>query len=246
MAKIKVTSGMIFERYEKKYRISEETFEILYPRLLEYMKTDHYGLYTVCSLYLDTEDDLLIRRSMEKPAYKEKLRMRSYGVPNEDTKVYIELKKKLQGITYKRRISAPYADAAEYFKNRRPPQADSQILREINYFMDLYDPSPKILLFYDRIALFGIEESDLRITFDKNIRYRADDLDPLHGDFGIPLIEEGERIMEIKVPGVFPIWLSFLLSEHKIFPTSFSKYASAYRHLSKEERSHAEQHNLKF
>ncbi len=244
MAKIKATSGMIFERYEKKYRITEESFEMLYPRLLERMNTDKYGLYTVCSLYLDTDDYLLIRRSMEKPAYKEKLRMRSYGIPHDDTKVFIELKKKLHGITYKRRITVPYSEAKDYFKDRRPPSTDGQILREIDYFMDLYRPSPKVLLFYDRLALFGKEDKELRITFDKNIRYRTDNTDPSFGASGTALILPNERIMEIKVPGTFPVWLSKLLSELKIYPSSFSKYAAAYRHLRSEAKLNAEQHHI--
>ncbi len=246
MAKIKASDGMIFERHEKKYRISEETYGLLYPKLSEFMNRDKYGLYTVCSLYFDTDDFLLISRSMEKPKYKEKLRLRCYGVPTNSTKVFIELKKKLDGITYKRRISADYFQAMDYLNNRVYPDADGQILNEINYFLDLYTPKPKVLLFYDRIALFGIEDNNLRVTFDSNIRYRVDNTDPLLGDYGQPLILPNERIMEIKVPGAFPLWLSKLLSELKIYPTSFSKYASAYRHLSKEEKSHAKQHNLKF
>lgn len=244
MSKIKAAAGMIFERHEKKYRISEDTYSILSARLSEYMNRDKYGLYTICSMYLDTDDFLLIRRSMEKPKYKEKLRLRSYGVPDDDTKVYIELKKKLKGVTYKRRISVPYCQAKDYLLHGSRPDADGQILSEIDYFLNLYRPAPKVLLFYDRLALFGIENNDLRITFDQNIRYRADDLDPQLGSHGHALIGANERIMEIKVPGTFPVWLSKLLSELQIYPTSFSKYATAYRHLKTEEKNHAKQHNF--
>ncbi len=231
MAKIKVSDGMIFERYEKKYRISEDTYKLLSDRLSEYMTPDKYGQYTICSLYLDNDNFDLIRKSMEKPNYKEKIRLRSYGVPSESSKVYLELKKKLDGITYKRRVSLPYGEALRYIENRTTEFDSGQIFNEITYFLERYKPSPKVLLFYDRTAFFGIEDKNLRITFDNNIRYRNTDPYPHNDGFSIPIITPDEYIMEIKVPGAFPIWLSKLLSELGIYPTSFSKYATAYTHI---------------
>lgn len=240
MAKVKVSAGMVFERYEKKYRLPEETYLQLIERLGEYMQADQYGKHTICSLYFDAKDYLLIRRSIEKPNYKEKLRLRSYGIPTPDTSVYLELKKKLRGVTYKRRISMPYVEAQKYLLTGEQPTNGGQILEEINYFRQQYQPVPKVLLFYERIALFGKEDPNLRITFDTGIRYRTDDFDLSLGDEGTPLLQSGERLMEIKVSGALPFWLSRMLSELKIYPASFSKYGTVYRKLLKEGISFAD------
>lgn len=231
MSKIKVKTGMVFERHEKKYRLTEEQYLLLTERLAEYMKGDQYGKHTICSLYFDTDDYLLIMRSIEKPKYKEKLRLRSYGMPTPDSTVFLELKKKLDGVTYKRRIPLTLAEAERYLKDRQPPENSGQILEEIDWFIKLYKTSPKVLLFYERIALYGIEDEGLRITFDSDIRFRTENLDFVHGDSGTPLLECGERIMEIKTAGAFPVWLSRLLAELNIYPTSFSKYGTAYHML---------------
>lgn len=240
MAKVKVSAGMVFERYEKKYRLSEATYLQLTERLGEYMQADQYGKHTICSLYFDTRDYLLIRRSIEKPIYKEKLRLRSYGIPTPDTSVYLELKKKLQGVTYKRRISMTYAEAQRYLLCGEQPSQSSQIMDEISWFHRQYQPVPKVLLFYERIALLGREDPSLRMTFDTDIRYRTDDLDPSSGDEGTPLLPSGERLMEIKVSGALPFWLSRMLSELKIYPAAFSKYGTVYRQLLKEGISFAD------
>lgn len=240
MAKVKVSAGMVFERYEKKYRLPEETYLQLIERLREYMQADQYGKHTICSLYFDAKDYLLIRRSIEKPDYKEKLRLRSYGIPSPDTNVYLELKKKLKGVTYKRRIAMTYLEAQQYLICGEQPPHSSQIMDEIHWFRRQYRPVPKVLLFYERIALFGKEDSNLRITFDTDIRYRTDDFDLSSGDEGTPLLHPGERLMEIKASGALPLWLCRMLSELKIYPTSFSKYGTVYRKLLKEGISFAD------
>lgn len=229
MPKIKVKVGMIFERYEKKYRLSEEKYLLLIERLSEYMKTDQYGKHTICSLYFDTDDFLLVRRSIEKPMYKEKLRLRSYGIPTPESNVFLELKKKVDGVSYKRRIPLTLDEAEQYINDGKLPKEKGQILEEIDWFIKFYKTTAKVLMFYERTALYGIEDSSLRITFDSNIRFRTEQLDFIHGDDGIPMIESGEHIMEVKVMGAFPIWLSQLLAELNIYPTSFSKYGNAYR-----------------
>lgn len=229
MPKIKVKTGMVFERHEKKYRLSEEKYLLLIEKLAKYMKEDEYGKYKICSLYFDTDDFLLIRRSIEKPKYKEKLRLRSYGTPTSKSTVFLELKKKLDGVTYKRRISLTLAEAECYLNDGKPPKNKGQILEEIDWFIKSYKTKAKVLLFYERMALYGIEDNSLRITFDSDIRFRTENLDFTNVDDGVPLLNSGERIMEIKIVGAFPIWLSQLLAELKIYPTSFSKYGIAYR-----------------
>ena len=232
--KIKVRTSMVFERHEKKYLITEEVYQSLLKRLEEYMHPDQFGLHTICSLYLDSDDYILANRSMGKPDYKEKLRLRSYGLPQPDTTVYLELKKKLMGVTYKRRIPLSYEAAERYMLNGDTSEERSQIMQEIDYFFHLYRPVPKILLFYERIALCGIEDEELRVTFDTNIRWRAHDLSLSQGDAGELILPPGMRLMEIKIADSFPLWMSQLLSEIKIYPASFSKYCTAYTRLQKE------------
>ncbi|QQO09408.1 polyphosphate polymerase domain-containing protein [Breznakiella homolactica] len=228
MAKLKIASGMVFERHEKKYLLTQAEYEQLLKSLMEYMQQDQYGLHTICSLYYDTEDYLLIRRSLEKPEYKEKLRLRSYGIPKQEDIVFLELKKKLNGITYKRRVPMTLNECEQYFSRGILPEHKGQILNEIEWFKMHYRPAPKVLVFYDRIALCGSADSSLRITFDKNTRWRNDQLTFASGDYGTPLLSPGERLMEIKLNGAFPFWLSHLLSQQKIYPISFSKYGRVY------------------
>ena len=232
--KIKVRTSMVFERHEKKYLITEEVYQSLLKRLEEYMHPDQFGLHTICSLYLDSDDYLLANRSMGKPDYKEKLRLRSYGLPQPDTTVYLELKKKLKGVTYKRRIPVSYETAERYMLLGESTEERSQIMQEIDYFFRLYKPEPKILLFYERIALCGNEDEELRVTFDTNIRWRAHDLSLSQGDAGELILPPGMRLMEIKIADSFPLWMSQMLSEFKIYPASFSKYCTAYTRLQKE------------
>ena len=232
--KIKVRTSMVFERHEKKYLISEELYQRLLKRLQEYMHPDQFGLHTICSLYLDSDDFILANRSMGKPDYKEKLRLRSYGLPQPDTTVYLELKKKLKGVTYKRRIPLTYEAAERYMLLGEAAEERSQIMQEIDYFFHLYKPVPKILLFYERIALCGIEDEELRVTFDTNIRWRAHDLSLSQGDAGELILPLGMRLMEIKIADSFPLWMSRLLAEFKVYPASFSKYCTAYKLLQKE------------
>ena len=232
--KIKVRTSMVFERHEKKYLITEEVYQSLLKRLEEYMHPDQFGLHTICSLYLDSDDYLLANRSMGKPDYKEKLRLRSYGLSQPDTTVYLELKKKLKGVTYKRRIPLSYETAERYMLLGESTEERSQIMQEIDYFFHLYKPEPKILLFYERIALCGNEDEELRVTFDTNIRWRAHDLSLSQGDAGELILPPGMRLMEIKIADSFPLWMSQMLSEFKIYPASFSKYCTAYTRLQKE------------
>lgn len=238
--KVKVSPGMVFERHEKKYRLSEAQYLALRERLEGYMQPDQYGRHTICSLYFDTPDFLLIRRSLSKPKYKEKLRLRSYGLPGPDTTVYLELKKKLAGVTYKRRVALPYTEAQGYLLRGEVPGQSGQILREIDWFRDFYKPEPRVLLFYERIALYGVEDPELRVTFDTDIRWRMERFDLSEGDEGRMLLAPGERLMEIKVASALPFWLARMLSEMKIYPTSFSKYGNVYREYLKEEESLAE------
>lgn len=216
-----------FERYEKKYLLTPGAADELQDAMRERLRPDEYGRYPLCNIYYDTDDWRLVRASIERPVYKEKLRVRSYGVPGNDSKVFAEIKKKYKGVVYKRRITIGVNDAAP-FLSLSEKRDYGQIGREIEYFQNLYHSVPKVFIGYDRTACAGEEDSELRITFDTNIRFRTDALDLLAGDHGTPLEIPGGVLMEIKVPGVYPLWLTGLLSERKIFPVSFSKYGYCY------------------
>lgn len=218
-----------FERVEKKYLMSREQFEAFRQRTENLITLDQYGLHTICNIYYDTEHYDLIRYSIEKPKYKEKLRLRSYGIPTKDSTVFVELKKKWNGVVYKRRISMTLDEADKYLNVGVRPSKESQIVREIDYFLGYYNPSPKLFLAYDRLAFFGNNNSEVRITVDQNIRSRTTELDLSMGDRGELLMEDDWYLMEIKVPGAFPLWLAKILSQLEIYPVSFSKYGNIYK-----------------
>lgn len=194
----------------------------------DYVRADDFGRYTICNLYYDTDDYQLIRASLEKPVYKEKLRMRSYGVPSDQDKVFVELKKKYDHVVYKRRTAMKAVDAAAYLHGGVVPEQENQIGHEIDWFMHSYHPGPKVFIAYDRTAFAGLEAPDLRITFDTNLRWRDTELDLRAGDYGALFLSPDHILMEIKIPGTAPVWLAHLLSETGVFPTSFSKYGTYY------------------
>lgn len=218
-----------FKRYEKKYLLSESQYTEILKGMSKYIKPDIYGETVNCNIYYDTDTYSLIRKSIEKPVYKEKLRIRSYSVPKNGDKVYIELKKKFDGIVYKRRIGFLAENAEKYLSGDEELSPNTQISMEIEYFQKIHNTKPKVFIAYDRTSFVGRENDKLRITFDKNIRFREYALDLRKGDFGKNLLEENGVLMEIKIPDTTPLWLAKLLSELKIKPTSFSKYGTYYK-----------------
>lgn len=219
----------VFNRVEKKYKLTKEKYDQFLERLLNHMEIDQFGKHTISNIYYDTADNVLIRRSIEKPAYKEKLRLRSYGTPSISDSVFLEIKKKYDGIVNKRRIELPLQQAYDYLNSGIQPFESTQILNEMDYFLSLYDLSPKLLLAYERIALFGKEDSEFRVTFDTNIRSRTEDLHLEHGSHGKLLFDDQTHLMEVKITNSTPLWFSKLLSEYEIYNSSFSKYGSVYK-----------------
>lgn len=219
---------MIFKRYEMKYMLNRMQFEELKEEMEQYMIADEHGKSTICSLYFDTPTFLLIRRSLEKPVYKEKLRLRSYGVADADTIVFVELKKKYDSVVYKRRVGMTEWDAERYLLQHEQVM-DTQITREIDYCMTNYEKlAPSILLSYEREAYFGKGDHDFRVTFDQNILWRDYDLSLCKGIYGRPLLSEDQVLMEVKTAGGIPMWMVKFMSERNIYKTSFSKYGMAY------------------
>lgn len=219
-----------FQRIEKKYMLNQRQYDELIKKMEPYMQQDQYGLHTICNLYYDTEHYDLISHSIEKPVYKEKMRLRSYGVPGKEDRVFLEIKKKYAGTVYKRRIGLKLQEAYRCLDEGRC-SGGGQINREIDYFIHFYHPVPKQYIAYDRIALFGKEDSEIRITFDRNIRSRSCDLALEEGDYGEQILPAGNYLMEIKVPAAMPLWLVHFLEELKIYPCSFSKYGEVYKNI---------------
>ncbi|OQA48238.1 MAG: VTC domain protein [Firmicutes bacterium ADurb.Bin300] len=219
----------VFERTEKKYRVEKNIVKDLIYSMSDNVMPDKFGKYTICNLYFDTDDYSIIRKSTEKPVFKEKLRLRSYGVPSLESDVFFEIKRKYKGIVSKRRISLPLWEAQRYLRQGVSPSQDSQIFREIDYMMKFYNPGPKLFLAYDRMAFWGVHNKDLRLTFDYNIRSRQDDLSLEQGDNGDLLLDKNVCIMEIKTNSAIPLWLTEILSKNEIYPTSFSKYGTVYQ-----------------
>lgn len=221
-----------FERFEKKFVLTPEQYDKLHILLSEHMEADQFGLHTVCNVYYDTDQYDLIRHSIDKPVYKEKFRLRSYGVPGEQDSIFAEIKKKYKGIVYKTRLEAPWEDIQRMLQNGDLlPSAPQETQEEMHWFMRRYHPVPKVYLAYERVALVekNNAEEGLRVTFDKNIRWREDDLYLHAGDRGTPILPEERIIMEIKTPQAIPLWMVSLLSECQIYPGSFSKYGTCYQ-----------------
>lgn len=226
----------IFERFEIKYLLKEEQYHELRGRLASYLVEDEYGETDICNCYYDTPDYRLIRNSLEGAVYKEKLRLRSYGIPEDGkAQVFLELKKKYQGVVYKRREILTHEEADAYLNDRRRPKQDSQILREIDWVLHYYGKLiPAMYLSYKRLAMIEnrelgkIESCGLRLTFDWNICWRVENVALQKGMYGKELLGQGKYIMEVKIPNAMPVWLTEIFDEMQLYPLHYSKYGRAY------------------
>ena len=227
----------IFNRHEQKYLLDEDTFQKVIEVMDKHMMPDKYNVnhepYTISNIYFDTEDDYLIRTSLSKPKYKEKLRLRSYGVPKNDSNVFLEIKKKFNDIVNKRRTVLKLSEAYDFISSGKPPEIkeymNKQVLKEIEYFLQVYRLKPKVYLAYDRIAYFEKGNDDLRISFDENIRTRRYDVALEDGDYGEKLLPDGVYLMEIKTSKAMPLWLTDMLTRYNIKKQSFSKYGTEFK-----------------
>ncbi|MDY3917564.1 MAG: polyphosphate polymerase domain-containing protein [Candidatus Limivivens sp.] len=222
----------VFQRHELKYLVDNRQRELLEQGFREHMVPDPHDRNTICNVYYDTPDFRLIRHSLEKPVYKEKMRLRSYGQAVPGDLVFLELKKKYKGIVYKRRISIEEQAASAYLAGEGPLENQSQIAKEIAYFRAFYRKLvPAVYLCYDRSAFFSAEDPDLRITFDRNICWRTEDLSLEAPPGGKQILKPSCSLMEIKAASAMPLWLVGILEEGEIRQCSFSKYGMAYREL---------------
>lgn len=220
-----------FKRHEIKYLITINQYINLMNYLSDKVEKDVVYKSTICNVYYDTDNFELIRKSIEKPIYKEKLRIRSYDKPTLDSSAYVELKKKYDHIVYKRREKIAY----KYVLNNSFLEgAETQIDKEIKYFNDFYDGlTPKMFLSYEREAYYFKDDKQIRITFDTNIKYRTENVNLLPSISDIKLLPNNLVLMELKVPFSIPYNLAKYLSSEKIFKTSFSKYGTAYKQIHK-------------
>ena len=246
----------VFKRKEIKYLLSREERDALLPILKAYMEPDAFAHSSISNLYYDTPDFRMVRRSLEKPMYKEKLRLRSYGTPKDTSTVFPEIKKKAMGIVYKRRISLPYQEAVSFLSGQQIASADTydgttqqipstdmcdgttrQIFHELDWMLASYeDLAPRVFLSYERDSYKGIADPSLRLTLDQDILFRTDRLDLREGAFGEAILLPDQTLMEIKISNAAPLWLAQALSEIGIFPVSFSKYGRVYERICRNPR----------
>ena len=221
----------VMKRYEMKYILSREQLFFLQSSLLGHMEVDQYGKTSIASIYYDTSDYRLIRRSIERPAYKEKIRLRSYGLAKNGDHVYLELKRKVEGVVYKRRVETSEDEASSFLNNKQDSIGENQIAKELVYFRNFYNKlEPKIMVAYDRTSYKEIN-GDIRLTIDENPRYRTYDLN-LHSSMdGELLLPSGYAILEIKVQQEMPLLLVSILSKGKIYKNNFSKVGEAYKQI---------------
>lgn len=232
-------SQTVFKRVEMKYIVTKAQKRAILDEMEPHMRIDKYGRTVIRNLYFDTDSYLLIRRSIDKPIYKEKLRLRSYG----GDRVFVELKKKYKKVVYKRRIELERAQAMDWLCGRKSCEIRTQITDEIDYFLKYYQTlHPVLFMSYEREAYKTKEKSDFRVTFDDTVLCRQTDLSLGSPPYGQPVLDEGLVLMEIKCSGGVPLWMTNLLTREKIYKTSFSKYGTAYQkymlpHI-KEEKFH--------
>ena len=223
---------MTFKRYELKYLLNKKEKEEILLAMKPHMKLDDYGRTVIRNIYFDTENFRLIRRSLEKPVYKEKLRIRSYKPVQITDPVFVEIKKKYKSVVYKRRLLLPEKTVLESFRTGAPLPVCSQIGHEIQYFREYYkNLQPSVFLSYEREAFYSLDGSDFRVTFDENILYRRNDISLGSEIYGHPLLGKQQTLMEIKTSGGIPLWMSETLTKHHLYKTSFSKYGSAYQRM---------------
>lgn len=237
-----------FKRYEKKYMLNEYQFKELTSRLYKYMKADKHcrdgNYYTIFNIYYDTENHDIIRHSISKPYYKEKLRLRTYTLPTSlNDEVFLELKKKVGGIVCKRRATMTLKEAYDFIENGKIPPTQQyinrQVIQEIDYFLKNNKVTPRVCISYERIAYFSKEDNNFRLTFDRNIRAKRENIFLEDENLGKRLVEKNQYLMEVKILGAIPIWLTTIFSELKIYSSSFSKYGTEFkRHCEESGRPH--------
>ena len=220
----------IFRRIEKKYIVSKKQYIKIKEKIKENMNEDKFGKSKICNIYFDTDKYDLIKHSITKPNFKDKVRLRSYNIPNENSKVFLEIKRKSDGIVGKRRIEMKLSEFYEYFNNQNAIENDNkQIKKELDYYFKMYNLKPAMYISYEREAFYEKDNPDFRLTFDNEIIARKYELNLEKGSYGEKILDENKYIMEVKTLGALPMWFVKILNEEMIIPGSFSKYGTAYQ-----------------
>lgn len=224
----------VFRRTETKYLLTPETYKQLLWIIEPYLEKDKYFKNTNCSIYFDDDANILAVRSLEKPLYKEKVRLRSYGVPTLEDTVFLEIKKKFDGVGGKRRVPIKLKDFYAWLNSGRiiPLSPENpQISAELKHLFNQYNLKPKLFLAYDRTSYIDKNDPHFRVTFDRNVRSRQTDLRLERGDGGEKYFKNNEIVMEVKAENAYPLWFVHTLSRLKIYPASFSKYGRVMQKL---------------
>lgn len=220
---------LTFKRTELKYLLTNAQHERLMACMKGRMRGDEWGPSTIWNVYFDTPTNLLARRSLEHPPYKEKLRLRRYGSPAtcDSDEVFVELKKKCEGVVYKRRVQMDLRQARELLAGEGHPSG--QIEREIDFTARRYGGlAPRMDVVYEREAFFAADDPDFRMTFDSCVRCSWDVGQPGRPRTWNTILPKGCWLLEVKSPGAMPLWLADFLTAEHIFKTSFSKYGRGY------------------
>lgn len=232
---------MVFQRYEMKYLVTREQKAAVMAAMEGHMEPDNFGSSTIRNIYYDTDNYRLVRKSLERPIYKEKLRVRSYHTAKPEDEVFVELKKKFNAVVYKRRTGMGEREAVDYLAGKISAPMPCQITDEIDYFLQFYQTlTPKVFLSYEREAFFDKSDSSFRVTFDENILWRTTDLSLEAGIYGENILKPGQTLMEIKTSGGIPLWMVGTLTAQRLQKTSFSKYGSAYMTMFAREKEEEE------
>lgn len=239
-----------FKRYEKKFLLTQQQYDVLVSKLSDYMEPDQHCLdgknYSIYNIYYDTVHSDVIRHSISKPYYKEKLRLRSYKVPKKPTdKVFLELKKKINGIVNKRRVVLTLQEAKDFVERGvRPPSRDymsEQVINEIDYYLSHELVKPAVYIGYTRKAFFAKNDPEFRLTFDSKILTRRENLTLESGYYGEDILKENQYLMEVKILGAIPVWFTQILSELEIYNTKFSKYGQEFMNYCAQDKNEIEE-----
>lgn len=220
-----------FARMEKKYILDRDAMRRFLETAGDRFVDDLYPRSTINSIYFDTPDDRLILHSLEHPYYKDKIRLRTYtGSVNGETTAFAEVKKKVGGKVYKRRISGTYGPLFRWMQGNGPAPEDSQIARELEYLRDYYGAKvPAMQIAYNRASYLAADDPSLRITFDTDVIWRNWGLEENGDAYGFRLLDEDCILMEVKISGnTVPLWLVRIIEDHNIAPSSVSKYGQAF------------------
>lgn len=229
--------GNVFQRYEKKFILTQAQFDGIMSFVEKNMNYDPYCFqgqrYHLRNVYFDTIDHQLISSSLLKPDFKEKLRIRKYGkIGDKSNLLFLEVKRKVNGIVTKRRASMTLEEIDAFMDDKvvpfRDTYYDKQILNELSYMTKIYDLRKSVFIEYDRLAFIDKLDPEFRVTFDENILTRNTDFNFESTAGGVSLLMPGQILMEVKVGDAMPLWFAKTLSRYKVYLGSFSKYGKAY------------------